>query len=568
MKYSNNTQLPNNFFVEQAVLNIFLTNPTLIEEEILATLKIESFYFEPHRILYEIICELKEKNRPVSLTIIINELQDKNLLKKIGGIERIVTIVNKFEEIINLEEYINILNEKYIRRLIIEIGKKTIIWGYTTSESIEGILEKMEAAIFSLTQEKVSQKIYTVAEIVNDVFLDLKEKVKRSQPKGLLTSFKDLDSILQGFQKSDLIILAGRPSMGKTAFSLNLAKNIVQKYEIPLLIFTLEMSRQQIIYRLLATETEINSNRLKSGKMSAQEWQKLAKIMENFSRLPIFIDDNPNLTVLDIRSKLRKILTKKFKQGVVIIDYLQLMKLNLKLENRAQEISYITRNLKILAKEFEIPIIVLSQLSRSVDSRINKRPMLSDLRDSGCISKSLPVSSFFKNTIHSWNKTILVNQTSLNFQFKGVKPTFLIVFENDFQISLTANHKILAKRGWIRISQLQKNDQCYLVTKKDSNQYSHEYLKIAKIDYQGIDQVYDYTIPKFHNYSINNLICHNSIEQDADIVIMLYREDYYKTKSLDIQPTEFIVAKHRNGPIGTATLLFKPSIASFKNIEK
>jgi replicative DNA helicase len=568
MKYSNNIQLPNNFFVEQAILNIFLTNPVVIEEEILTTLKVESFYFEPHRIIYEIICELKEKNRGITLTTIINELQDKNLLKKIGGIERIITIINKFEDIGNLEEYINILNEKYIRRLIIEIGKKIIIWGYTTSENIESILEKMEASIFSLTQEKVSQKMYTVAEIVNDVFLDLKEKIKKSQPAGLLTSFKDLDSILQGFQKSDLIILAGRPSMGKTAFSLNLAKNIVEKYEIPLLIFTLEMSRQQIIYRLLATDAEINSNRLKSGKMSAQEWKKLAQTMENFSKLPIFIDDNPNLTVLDIRSNLRKILTKKFKQGLVIIDYLQLMKLNLKLENRVQEISYITRNLKILAKEFEIPIIVLSQLSRNVDSRINKRPMLSDLRESGCLSKSLSVSSFFTNSFHSWNKTNLVNQTSLNWQFKGVKPTFVIFFENATKLTLTANHKILSKRGWIRISQLQKNDQCYLIIKKDSKQYSYRYLSIVKIEYQGIQEVYDHIIPKFHNYFVNNFVCHNSIEQDADIVIMLYREDYYKKKSLEIQPTEFIVAKHRNGPTGTATLLFKPSIASFKNLEK
>lgn len=568
MKYSNNIQLPNNFFVEQAILNIFLTNPVVIEEEILTTLKVESFYFEPHRIIYEIICELKEKNRGITLTTIINELQDKNLLKKIGGIERIITIINKFEDIGNLEEYINILNEKYIRRLIIEIGKKIIIWGYTTSEDIDSILEKMEASIFSLTQEKVSQKMYTVAEIVNDVFLDLKEKIKKSQPAGLLTSFRDLDSILQGFQKSDLIILAGRPSMGKTAFSLNLAKNIVEKYEIPLLIFTLEMSRQQIIYRLLATDAEINSNRLKSGKMSAQEWKKLAQTMENFSKLPIFIDDNPNLTVLDIRSNLRKILTKKFKQGLVIIDYLQLMKLNLKLENRVQEISYITRNLKILAKEFEIPIIVLSQLSRNVDSRINKRPMLSDLRESGCLSKSLPVSAFFTNSFHSWNKTNLVNQTSLNWQFKGVKPTFVIFFENATKLTLTANHKILSKRGWIRISQLQKTDQCYLIVKKDSKQYSYQYLSIVKIEYEGIQEVYDHIIPKFHNYFVNNFVCHNSIEQDADIVIMLYREDYYKKKSLEIQPTEFIVAKHRNGPTGTATLLFKPSIASFKNLEK
>ena len=567
MKYSNTIQLPNNFFAEQAILNIFLTNPNLIEDEILTTLKVESFYFEPHRIIYQTICELREKNNVITLTTIINRLQDKNLLKTIGGIERIITIINKFEDIGNLEEYIKLVNDKYIRRLIIEIGKKIIIWGYTTSENIDTILEKMEASIFSLTEEKISQKMYTVAEIVNDVFVDLKEKIKKSQPTGLLTSFKDLDSILQGFQKSDLIILAGRPSMGKTAFSLNLAKNIVEKYQIPLLIFSLEMSRQQIIYRLLATDSEINANRLKSGKMNPYEWKRLAQTMETFSKLPIFIDDNPNLTVLDIRSKLRKIFTKKIKQGLVIIDYLQLMKISFKLENRVQEISYITRNLKILAKEFEVPIIVLSQLSRNVDSRINKRPMLSDLRESGCLSKKYSSSTFLKNNISSWNKTTLVNQKHLNFEFKGIKPTFSLIFENSLKISLTANHKILSNQGWIRVSQLKEKDYCYFLNKLNLKQYSLIPLKLNNIKYQGIQDVYDYTIPKFHNYILNNFICHNSIEQDADIVIMLYREDYYKKKSLEIQPTEFIVAKHRNGPTGTATLLFKPSIASFTNLE-
>ena len=426
----------------------------------------------------------------------------------------------------------------------------------------------MELSIFSLTQEKVSQKIYTVAEIVNDVFFDLKEKIKKSQPNGLLTSFKDLDSIIQGFQKSDLIILAGRPSMGKTAFSLNLAQNIVEKYDIPLLIFTLEMSRQQIIYRLLATESQINSNRLRSGKMSSQEWKNLAKTMEKFSKLPIFIDDNSNLTLLDIRSKMRKIFSKKLKGGLVIIDYLQLMKLNLKLENRVQEISYITRNLKILAKEFEIPIIVLSQLSRNVDSRVNKRPMLSDLRESGCLSKlkNLTLSINSKNFVSSWMKQILVNENSLVFNFKGIKPTFLLIFDNNLMIYLTANHKILSQKGWIRISQLKVKDQIYSLTEIPLNFYYQKILKIKSIKYQGIQEVYDQTIPKFHNYFLNNLILHNSIEQDADIVIMLYREDYYKKKSLEIQPTEFIVAKHRNGPTGTATLLFKPSIASFTNL--
>jgi|MDTB01.3.fsa_nt_gb replicative DNA helicase len=435
------TDLPNNFLAEQAVLNILLTNPNLIKN-VTATLTCESFYFKPHKLIYTTLCELTEElqTENINLTIIITALQDKGRLKKIGGIERIISTISNFENFSDLENYIQLVNEKYLRRLIIEFGKQVVILGYTTSLTIEHILEEIERTLLSLNQKNKGQKFYSIAEIINDVFIEMKNKIKEDKKSGLLTSFKDLDSILQGIQKSDLFIIAGRPSMGKTAFSLNIGKNIVANYKIPLIVFSLEMSRQQIIYRFLASHSEINSNRLKSGKMTLTEWKKVSQSMKEFSELPIFIDDNPNLELNNIRSRLRKILTNQNKEAIVIIDYLQLMKSNLKLENRVQEISYITRDLKIIAKEFDIPIILLSQLSRNVETRINKRPMLSDLRESG------------------------------------------------------------------------------------------------------------------------------SIEQDADVVIMIYREDYYNENQINFPTTEFIIAKHRNGPIGTARLKFNAKTTNFNNI--
>jgi len=438
-KYSNLTSLPNNFLAEQGILNILLTNSILVKTAI-SLLKYNSFYFENHKMIFNVIVELDQENVSINLTTIITKLENKGILKEIGGIEKIINIINRFENFSDLEDYIKLVNEKYLRRLLIELGKQIIIWGYTTSLDINDILDKTEQAIYNLTQQKFLQQIYTSAEIVDDVFNELKSKIKKDKPSSLLTQFKDLDSIIQGFEKSDLIIIAGRPSMGKTAFSLSLGKNIVTNYNIPLIIFSLEMSRQQIIYRFLSTYSRINTNRLKSGKMSSKEWQILSNSMKSISLLPIYIDDNPNLNLVDLKSKIRKIFIDKTKRGFIIIDYLQLIKLNIKFENRSQEISYITRNLKILAKELEIPVIVLSQLSRTVETRINKRPMLSDLRESG------------------------------------------------------------------------------------------------------------------------------SIEQDADIVIMLYREDYYNDNKNDEQITEFIVAKHRNGPIGTARLMFNPITTTFHNL--
>lgn len=563
IKYSEDTILPNSFFAEQSVLNLLLTNSFLIDD-ILPDLKPNSFYFPPHKIIYETLCELNENNTTVNLTNVITRLQDKNCLKKIGGIEQIITILNRFENSADLTDYVKQINEKYLRRLIIELGKQFIIWGYTTSEDIDEILEKIEQAVYSLNQENQFQKIYSISEIIDDVFQEMKGKIKKQTNLGLKTAFKDFDSIVQGFQKSDLIIIAGRPSMGKTAFSLNLAKNIVENYNIPLVIFTLEMSRQQIIYRFIAYASEINTNRLKSGKMSSAEWKTLSQTMKTISELPIFIDDNPNLTLTDIRSKLRKIFKDKTKEGLVIIDYLQLMKLNFKLENRVQEISYLTRNLKILAKEFEIPIIVLSQLSRNVESRINKRPMLSDLRESGCFAVT---NSFFPYSSYSWLKSSLKKNKDSLHSLKGIKPTFAIKINSQTKLQTTSNHKILSKVGWIKLSQLTAFSNLYVLEKTKKLKQNFKFHNIVEINYHGIKQVYDKTIPFYHNYLKNNFILHNSIEQDADIVIMLYREDYYNDKtSVTDHLTEFIIAKHRNGPVGTAKLIFDPKITAFKNL--
>ena len=583
MKSLNSIPLPNNFLAEKAILNLLLTNTSLVKEALLS-LKPEAFYYEAHRLIYQTIVEVYEKNSGMNVTLIITSLQDKNVLIQVGGIPKISSIIEEFENFSDLDMYIEAVNEKYLRRIIIETGREIIAWGHETSEDLENILDKIENSIFDLSKEKLSQKIYSAGEIMDDIFQEMQSKIRKTASTGLKSSFKDLDSIIQGFQKSDLIVVAGRPSMGKTAFSLNLGKNIVEKYNVPLLIFSLEMSRQQIIYRFISSDSNINASRLKSAKMSPSEWKSLDTSMKKISKLPIFIDDNPNLTLIDIRLKLRKIFTKKISNGLVIIDYLQLMKLTSKLENRVQEISYITGNLKILAKEFKIPVILLSQLSRGVESRTNKRPMLSDLRESGClakikdslvnksvkeklVSKTINTDYSLRKKVKSWNQNYLVIEKFVNFDFKGVKPTFLITLTNNIQICVTSNHRILSKDGWIRAFQIEENTQIYyLIKTKEKEELKYCYCKIKHILYQGINKVYDKTIPGFHNYLAKNIILHNSIEQDADIVIMLYREEYYTDNVSEEQITEVIVAKHRNGPTGTAKLLFKSSIASFINL--
>ena len=566
LNYSNLTPLPNDFLAEQSILNILFTSPALLSN-VTTKLKSEAFYFEFHQILYQVLCTLEDQGISITLTNVMTYLQDHALLKKIGGIERIVTIINRFENFTDLEHYVLQINEKYLRRLLIKLGKQSILWGYTTSEKLDDILNRVEQSLLELNQKTLSQKVYTASEIIDEVFLEMKDKIENNCSIGYRTSFQDLDSILQGFQKSDLVIIAGRPSMGKTAFALSLAKNIVIKYQIPLLIFSLEMSRQQIIYRFLSGSSQINANRLKSGKMTLNEWKELSRSMKELSELPLYIDDNPNLTLSDIRFKLRKIMTQNQKEGLVIIDYLQLMKLTSKLENRVQEISYITRNLKILAREFQVPILLLSQLSRNVESRINKRPMLSDLRESGCIASD---PNFSKSPLNSWKKNKIQKQLPLTFQFKGMKPTFLVSLANQTKLVLSSNHKILSRQGWLKVSQLCPEIElyCLISSKINESSCSYEYQQISKIEYQGIQAVYDKTIPKYHNYVKQNIILHNSIEQDADIVIMLYRDDYYNENKQNNPITELLIVKHRNGPTGTARLVFNSLTTSFSNLTK
>lgn len=561
MNFFSFAELPNNFYIEEAVLSIFFSNPFLVKN-VFFLLHPKSFYNLSHRIIYETIQNVLEKHSTFNLTFFISSLQDQKNFEKIGGMEKIMRLLNKYESPTDLQNYIQILNDKLYRRILIEFGNDIIQLSYTSSESLEKILEKIDEKLFFLNQQKMFQKTYKTSEIIDEVYREIKEKISKKEKIGFSTSFQALDELLNGIQKSDLIILAGRPSMGKTALALNIGKNLVENYRIPMILFSLEMSRQQIIYRFLSSESNIDSNRVKSGKMTALEWRNLSKAMKKLSQFSIFIDDNSDLSLPEIRSTIQKIFQNTKKKGFIIIDYLQLMKTNLKFENRTQEISYLTRNLKMLAKEFEIPIFLLSQLSRGVESRTNKKPLLSDLRESGCIAKTNTRSSFI-----AWNKNSFYTFSCfLKNSLKGKKPYYCLQLEKNQKVFLTGNQKILSNFGWIRMAEFTKNSQLLTfpsLQKEKKNKLL--FCQITKIDYEQINYVYEKNIPFFHNFLEKDLFFHNSIEQDADIVIMIYREDYYNEKKSFLEITELIIAKHRNGPTGTVKLIFNPVTTNFYN---
>jgi replicative DNA helicase len=380
-------QLPHNFLAEQMVLSGLLISAEAVEIT-LNTLPIEAFYFKNHQEIYKAIIFLYQNKIPIDILTILTFLQDNGLLQQIGGIKVLIELISQTPNLTYLTEYLALVKDKFIRRSLIKISYEMISSAYTTNISLEMVLTECETKIFNLTTETKTQNLFSSSELLNTIFMNLKEKSLNPQLLGLTSGFYELDSLTQGFQNSDLIILAGRPGMGKTALSLNIAINTLRQSKLPILFFSLEMSKEQIIYRLLSMETNINQSRLKNGKLSQTDWIKLTKVINILSKLPLFIDDTVDLSINDIRAKIKMILFEQKKVGLVIIDYLQLMQISTaKLDNRTQELSQITRLLKTLAREFNIPIIALSQLSRNVENRIDKKPVLSDLRESGSIEQ-------------------------------------------------------------------------------------------------------------------------------------------------------------------------------------
>ena len=390
--------LPHNFLAEQMILNCLLINTESIEITF-QTISIETFYFKNHQEIYKAIIQMYKNKLPIDIITLITFLQDKGLLEKVGGVKVLIELITHVPNLIYLDEYIRLVNDKFLRRSLIKLGYEIINSGYVTNISLEKILNDFENKLFNLTTEKKTQKIFSSAELLDNIFLELKEKSLNPTLPGLGSGFYDLDLLTQGFQKSDLIIIAGRPSMGKTALGLNIALNIIKDSKLPLLFFSLEMSKEQIMYRLLSIETNINQIRLRSGELYQDDWVKLNKIIKILSKLPLFIYDTPDLSIQDIRSKIKTIIFEQNQIGLIIIDYLQLMQnSNLKIENRVQELSQITRGLKNIAREFNIPIITLSQLSRNVENRMDKKPILSDLRESGSIEQDADlVLMLYKN---------------------------------------------------------------------------------------------------------------------------------------------------------------------------
>ena len=432
---------PQNLDAERSALGAMFLDKEAIYRA-MEILRPDDFYKDAHRHIYQTVLDLADKGEPVDLVTVTEALRQSKRLDEVGGVAYLTELANAVPTAAHIDHYARIVEEKSLLRRLIHAAGEIMAAGYEGREEVEEILDEAERKIFSVANRRSGRSISSLKQILIEAFEQIEYLYEsKGAVTGVPTGFADFDRITAGLQPSDLIILAARPSMGKTTFALNIAENAAVRLNIPVAIFSLEMSKEQLALKLLCAQAGVNNQRIRTGNLSEEDWPRLSHALGRLSEAKIFIDDSPNISAWEIRAKARRI-KAEHGLGLIIIDYLQLMQSRYRTENRQQEVSEISRSLKALARELSTPVLALSQLSRAVEQRPGKKPSLADLRESG------------------------------------------------------------------------------------------------------------------------------SLEQDADLVCFLYREDYYDPETEKKNITELIVAKHRNGPTGKVEFYFQKEFSKFVSIEK
>ena len=384
---------PHNTEAEQAVLGgVFLRND--IFHTLVDTITDEDFYSPVHRIIYQAFQDLYRRREPVDLVTVAEFLQTKGQLDEVGGTVYLASLAESVASASNSVFHAQIVRDKSVRRRLIQTSSEILTSCFEAGEQTESLLDQAEQQIFSIAESKGKPVFMSSKDLVQRVFEQLETRAGQGEMvTGVPTGYTDFDHMTAGLQKSDLIILAARPSMGKTALALNMGMRAAIQHDVPVAVFSLEMSMDQLMMRLLGCHGRVDLSRLRSGYLNDEDWSRLYQAADDLSKAPIYIDDTPALSTMEIRARSRRLKAEKG-VGLIIVDYLQLMRSSHKSDSREQEISDISRNLKALAKELEVPVIALSQLNRKVEERSDKRPMISDLRESGAIEQDADVIVF------------------------------------------------------------------------------------------------------------------------------------------------------------------------------
>ena len=586
---------------EEAVIGAVLINPNTFLT-IAAFLNQDDFYFLRHSYIWQAIQRLHDRKEPIDPLTLAEELDNLGMLSEIGGPAYLTQVMSTTPSSVHAEVYGRLVERAALRRRLMQAASEISILAQDESMSVEHITTEAETRLFNVTDRQIKREFVTMGDAVNDYF-DRIEHLMQNQHEsiGVPTGFRDLDTLLGGLQRSDLLIFAGRPGMGKTSFMLSAAVNAA-RLGARVAIFTMEMGTEQLIQRMVSMETGIGTQHLRLGRLNPQEYSRFVEAAGRIARFPIFIDDTPALNPIQMRTKCRRL---QHEHGIdlIIVDYMQLMNAGGQYQNnRVQEISYISRALKELARELNVPLFSAAQLSRAVEQRQDKRPVLSDLRESGCLAGDtliyLPESGTYQpiaELVHqagfqvaSLNlDTYQIEPALVTHAFStGVKPVFKLTTMLGRTIRATANHKFLTMQGWYRLDQLEIGTEImvpdaacppggiyaaptlskrarYIAPDDVGTVIGPTDEKIVSIEPDGETEVFDLTVEPHHNFIADNIIVHNSIEQDSDIVMFLYRDAVYNEATEFPNQADIIIAKHRNGPTGTISLYFDRTITKF-----
>lgn len=419
---------PQNLDAEQSVLGgIILDNEALPKAmEILGG--DEDFYKDSHRRLYRAMLELFNRGEPVDIITLSDYLSKANELDSVGGIAYLSSLANSLLTAANIRYHSRIVREKALMRLLLSTSTHIISRVYDNDLDADEMVDYAEKMIFEVAEKRIKTSFVTMKDVIRDTFKVIEHLYEKKEVvTGISSGFKDLDEITSGFQRGDLIIIGGRPGMGKTAFALNIAQHVAVNFKEIIALFSLEMSKEQLAIRMLCSESMVNSTNVRKGYISRDEWPKLINAAGKLAGAPIFIDDSSAITVLEIRAKARRLKIEYGGLGLVIVDYLQLMRSRGNFERREQEISDISRSLKALAKELKVPVIALSQLNRGVEQRPNKRPVLADLRESGAIEQDADVIIFlYREEVYNKNNPSMKGKAEVLVEKQRNGPTGLV----------------------------------------------------------------------------------------------------------------------------------------------
>jgi replicative DNA helicase len=617
---------PNSKESEMIVLGCMLTAEESLN--VAADLLEETdFYYSEHQLIFDVLKFCFSQDKPADVHIAAEELKRRGKLKQIGGVAYLTTLAQYAGTAAHIEEYVDLVRNKSVLRRMIHAAQDIEKEAFTNPENVEGTLDTAQQKFFHISQSVSTSGILLIKDLLSGskatsqlpYLKELQERQERFKARGpeegtitgIPTHFLELDKMINGLSPSNLMILAARPAMGKTALALNLAENICFKNNLPVGVFSLEMTAEQLLHRIICSQSEVESDKIRTGALSGIDYQRVVSSVNMMQNHTMVIDDQPGLKITDLRARARR-MKEAYGIEFLVIDYLQLLtgSGNFKSqENRQLEVSEISRLLKTLARELNIPILCLSQLSRKVEERTGHRPMISDLRESGCLTGDTLIKDAETGKLHTLKKLAerkeqtplfvygvdqdlkLGKHRMLKAFYSGRKVVYELKTRTGRTIKASANHPFLKLEGWSRLDTLKRGDRIALPRSCDQEVEEHSshphsstngsvaalpeitktlslgeiaWDEILSIKELGEEDVYDATVETVHNFVANDIIVHNSIEQDSDLVMLLLRRDYYDPYDKP-GTAELIVAKNRHGSIGNINLAFRKEVAKFGN---